>query len=395
MPEALRHRRADAVAAVAIIACVLVASLVTWFAGDLQQTTSIVAEPAPEAVAPADRVPATVRELWTAPSAATAVPVAGPATVVSADGSEVVGRAPRTGAPAWSYRRQLPLCTAASGFGAALAIYRRGDVCSEVTALDLTTGERGAQRNSSVRPVERLDVGRTYVVALDDTYLEVWRSDLVKTLHYGTVQTPAQPNQQPRPGCTYGSARPASGNLLAVLERCAGEAGDRLTVQRADPEWQDPEPPQEYFSAVLPVQGGVLVAATDQLVAVYEPGRLVTYDRSGARTAEFPLAVQLDPARPSMLVDELFWTTGPSVVALSPDDLRPQWSMGGALGTPALMAGRLLVPVPGGIVPVDPATGTADPLVPVDRAGYTGPVALAVVGGVVVEQRGSSIHALG
>ncbi|MGA9871972.1 MAG: hypothetical protein WBQ44_12620, partial [Rhodococcus sp. (in: high G+C Gram-positive bacteria)] len=59
-----------------------------------------------------------------------------------------------------------------------------------------------------------------------------------------------------------------------------------------------------------------------------------------------------------------------------------------------VMAGRLLVPVTGGLAVTDPATGNIERTIPVDRGSYTGPVRTTVMGDVVVEQRGDQLVAL-
>ena len=89
------------------------------------------------------------------------------------------------------------------------------------------------------------------------------------------------------------------------------------------------------------------------------------------------------------------WFTGSGVQALNSTDLTPAWSMPGALGSGAVMAGRLLVPVPDAIAVVELATGTVIAEIPIDRGDYDGPVQTSVIGDVVVEQRGSDLVALG
>ena len=133
--------------------------------------------------------------------------------MVTGDGSEVIGRDPLTGEPHWRYARNLPLCTVGSGWDRALAVYQRGQFCSEVTALDGGTGIREAQRNADTTAgVQLLDNGML-AAATSTEFLEVWRSDLVRTLEYGVVQAPEQPERQPRAGCRYGSFALVTGRL--------------------------------------------------------------------------------------------------------------------------------------------------------------------------------------
>ena len=88
------------------------------------------------------------------------------------------------------------------------------------------------------------------------------------------------------------------------------------------------------------------------------------------------------------------WWTGAGTVALALGDLSPRWMMPGALGPGALMAGRLLIPVPGGIAVVEAETGSIEQTIAFDRGDYSGPVSTAVIGDIVVEQRGDELVAL-
>jgi hypothetical protein len=88
-----------------------------------------------------------------------------------------------------------------------------------------------------------------------------------------------------------------------------------------------------------------------------------------------------------------YWFTGSATVALD-RDLRPLWTRPGTLGPGSMFAGRLLVPIPGGLSVLDPATGQQIQSLPVDRGRYLGPVGVATAGPVVLEQRGDALVAL-
>jgi hypothetical protein len=329
--------------------------------------------------------------------------------VVTGTEGVVAGRDLRSGAIRWSYRRDRPLCAAVAAFHQVVAVYRRGETCSEVTALDWASGRRGAQRTGPVEAPTRLISAGNLLAASGRRYLEVWRFDLVRTLVYGRLPTPAQPATQPRPDCLHGSmalsfgSRPGgAGARLAVVERCAGERS-RLTVQRSDP--KEPEVPEVIFSVLLPGQQARVVALSGDRVAVAlpNPARLVVLDGLGKTVAEHPLAVpdadlQGDPF--GGVVDitetptELYWFTGSATVALDTADLRPRWIRPGSLGTGTEVARRLLLPVPGALAVLDTTTGEQIGALPVDRGGYRGPVATASSDGVVLEQRGDTLVAL-
>ncbi|MCJ0890546.1 hypothetical protein [Rhodococcus sp. ARC_M5] len=412
-----RRTRTDLTAAAVIAVVVVVAASIAWFTGDARGTTSIPAEePLPQAE-PATSVPTALTELWRAPSAATEsartpFPVVTGSTVVTADGGSVLGRDPRSGEQSWSYTRDLPLCSVVSSWNTAVAVYRDDRGCSQVTELDGPTGERTAQRTSDADDAVRLSSDGTYVTSRGDTRMELWRSDMVRTLEYGRVDAPVNPGSQPRNGCTLLSSA-STNSRTAVLEQCPGEAAARLSL--LDPAPEDASEPEEYGSTVVPelvpeAEGptaGRIIAITGSLVALYipaangTPDRVGLYDGTAARTSEFILPEDLSPIRdspnfPATTAGSVFsWFTGTGVQAFDSTGLSPLWTVPGALGGGAVMAGRLLVPVPDAISVVDIATGVSLADIPVDRGGYDGPIQTSVIGDVVVEQRGADVVALG
>lgn len=413
-PPERRHRR-DLVAAGAVVT-VLAALVVTLAAtSDIAGTTSRTAAAPIVAPPPASGAPAAFATAWEAASPGTPAPVvAGPA-VVTADGSTVVGRDARTGDERWSYTRDLPLCTVGAGFpgveqGRVLAAYANGDLdpprgggdgayCSELTMLSGDTGARVGARNPDARPGTRLLADDTYVLATGTDRLEVWRSDLVRTLEYGTVPAQEQVGRQPRPDCTHGSAA-LGGRRVAVVERCPGEAADRLTVLAADGA-DGAEKPEERFSVLLPGSGAAVVAvsAAQVAVALPDPARLIVLDDAGAQVSVSEVdGTVADPPGgvvPTSSDDtRRYWFTGSSVVALDATQLALLWTLPDALGPPVRYGVDLLVPVRDGIRVVDAGRGTPGRLLPVPRPDPDAPVALAVDGDVLLEQRGGRVAAL-
>jgi len=403
-----RRRRSDVVAAVALTVVLIGVTVVLWVTGDAANTSS---RPAAEPITTppaATGVPSAVTEVWRAPSGATVAPVvAGPA-VVTGDGDLVVGRDALTGEERWSYQRDRPLCTVSAGFpradegrGRVLALYAEDSQwCTELTALRPDTGARAAASNPDMRPGTRLLASGSSVVATGSAYLEVMRSDLVKTLEYGAVPVVVQVKAQPRPQCTHPSVA-IGADRLGVVERCPGEANDRLSLVATDGE-KGAEEPEQDFSVPLPGTGAVIVAVSAERVAVALPGppRLLLYDHAGLQVGEYPLDVPdpdlADPPGGAVATatydHRITWWTGSRTIALDSRELTPQWTAPDALGPAVAYADALLVPVPGGLRVLDPAGGTELRTIPVDRPA--GPVRLAALGEMLLEQRGGEVVAL-
>jgi hypothetical protein len=406
LPPAERRRRRDVVVAAVLVLAGAAGTAALWASSPAEGTVST---PAATPVAAPPEPPEAVTgftEAWRAASPATPVPVVTDPVVVTGDGGAVTGRDALTGQVRWSYTRDVPLCTVGTGFpdndgGRALALYRNGTWCSELTSLHPDTGLRDRQRNPDVRPGTRLLETGPLVAATGENYLEVFRSDLVKTVEYGDVPTPRQVGRQPRPTCeSIGFATTAG--RLAVLQQCPGERAERLTV--VVPDGAEADKPQEEFSVPLAGSGGTLVAVSADRVAVAlpNPPRLQVLDRSGGQVGLIGLDVPAAELRPpaggvATVTDDgdlISWWTGSRTVALDAEDLTPLWTLTGTLGPGLNYAGRELVPVPAGLVEVAPETGRVERTLPVPRDTPRGPVVAAELGEMLVEQRGPEVVAL-
>lgn len=425
--------RWDLLATALIVIALLVAGLTIYSFSDARATVSQTSNPPLPMLDAPTTMPPTLGEVWRAPSAATQNAVATAQVVVTADNGAVLGRDPLTGEERWRYQRDLPLCTVAPAFGQILAVYRRGDTCSEVTALDPATGKRGAQRNGDAEEGTRLLFdGAQHLTTTGKRYLEGWRSDLVKTQEYGQVRAMVQPGKQPRTGCAYGSVA-VTHNRVGVIERCPDDPGDRLTVFKPNP--KDWDKPEVFTSTVLNGDRARVVALGPERVAVVlpDPARLLVYDANGAQQFEQPLNLpasdlQGDPeggvvptttalsarcsdgsATPltfaanttcptgepaSTQPTVVYWWTGSRTIALATGTLTPLWTMENTLGPGTLFAGRLIVPTAQGLTIADPSSGAVLGRVAVDRGGYRGLITLASAGPVLVEQRGGTLVAL-
>ncbi|MFH5210982.1 hypothetical protein [Antrihabitans spumae] len=401
-----RRSRGDLIAAALIVVFVIVAATVVWLRSDARGTTSITAEFPAVQPETALSVPENLGERWRADSGVTDLPLVAEGAVVTADGDAVIGRDPATGDEIWRYQRNMPLCDVISAWGDVVAVYRDRRGCSQVTALRGSDGLRQGNRTSDADDAVTLGFDGTYVRSQGATRIELWRSDLVRTVEYGRIDAPVNPNSQPRSGCTIDSAA-SSSSKLAVLERCPGEPTDRLTVQNPAP--KDAQKPEESGSVVLeelsPGTSGVRILATaGDKTALYLPGdggaskpRIGVFDGNAKAIAQYPLPALLSPdAKVSKVGTGYNIWTGSQVVALSSTDLAPLWTFDGALGPGGAMAGRTLIPVADGIAVVDPITGQQQSRITFARNdSASGPITTAVLGNYVFEQRGSQLVALG
>ncbi|ASO18569.1 hypothetical protein FHR81_002977 [Actinoalloteichus hoggarensis] len=396
-----RRTKVDVLVVVLIVVVALGVGAVSWYTGDLRATTLRTAGESAEVPAPPTRLPPSLAEVWSAPSPATDRPsVAGPSVVVGADGT-VRGLDPFSGEGRWSYERDLPLCTVGAQWDRAVAVYAKSRNCSEVTSLDGDTGERGPQRNTDAEQDTTLLGDGTYLTATGRRLTEVWGSNLVRTLQYGRVPALVNPDRQPRVDCEH-RAFAAGDARLAVIERCAEDPAERLTVLKARPE--DDDRPEEDFSVPLDEPDTTVIATSDAftVIAAPSPPTLIVYDSHGIRVEHSPLPFTEDEfdtaARPVPLTtiteEHVFWYAAGTTTALSADDGRLLWTTADTLGSGTLFAGTLLVPVPGALAVLDPSTGERLGELPVDRGDHDGPITMDSIGPVLLEQRGDTLVAL-
>ena len=98
----------------------------------------------------------------------------------------------------WTYeRRDADLCSLGTAWNKIVASYRTGVGCGDVVAIDAATGEysdtRSARSSDEVVPISSND----RVGTVSTERIELWRSDLVRTVEYGDVDAKQEPNMQP------------------------------------------------------------------------------------------------------------------------------------------------------------------------------------------------------
>lgn len=403
-----RRTRADVITAVAIAVVLVIVAVSAWACSDARGAESVTATEPARRPPYADRLPTRPKELWRAPDTVGDRVLTSEGAVVTADGGTVTGRDPVTGAQVWRYRRDLPLCGVESQFGMVIAVYRDDRGCSQTTMLSGQDGRRRTARSSYMDDTVRLSTDGTYVLALGPRRLEMWRSDLVRTLEYGYVDAKVNAKTQPRHGCALISAA-SSPSRLAVLERCPNEPANRLTV--LDPAPEDNTVPEEFGTHVLDGPGADspdarVLAVSDSRIVLYRPGvggrtprapRLTVFDATGNPLVVHELSAPLTASATTTRIGSAYFVfTGNSVIALHASTFDPMWTAPDALGGPALMAGELLVPVTGAIAALDPTTGAVSTRIPVPRKDHDGsPISIGVLGTTILERRGGELVALG
>ncbi|MGH3594460.1 MAG: Rv3212 family protein [Mycobacterium sp.] len=399
-----RRTRADLLAAAAIVVVVAVAAAVIWWTSDARATISRPAPvPAPNPT-PARAVPASLKQLWTATSTATAQPVVVGGTVVTGDNRAVDGRDPVKGEVRWSYARDSDLCGVSWVYRYAVAVYRDDRGCGQVSTIDGSTGRRGPARSSYADKHVVLSSDGATVLSAGDTRLELWRSDMVRMLSYGEIDARVKPSSQGlHSGCRLVSAAGGSA-AVSVLEACGKQANLRLSLLRPSKDEDEPEQ-RDVPEPGIGVDSGARVLAVAQTnTAVYLPvpqPRVDVLDETGGTVASMLLPKPPSPSGAVLRSGNLItWWTGDAVMVFDAANLTYRYTIaaGGSsvpLGPATMMAGKLLVPVTGGIAVCDPATGASERYLPVSRPTGSSAVVPAVSGSQILEQRGDTVVALG
>jgi hypothetical protein len=398
-----RRTRGDMVAALAIVVVVAVVAALIWWTSDARATISRpAATPVPNPT-PAREVPASLQQLWSVPSPKTTLPVLAGGSVVTGDGRTVEGRDPATGATLWSYARDVDLCGVTSVYHYAVAVYPDVRGCGQVSTIDGKTGRRGPVRTGYADPEVTLSSDGTTVLSAGDSRLELWRSDMVRMLSYGSLDARIKPGVPASPVCRLVSAA-ASSAAVSVLEACPKQPDLRLTLLRPADEEDTPDLKYVPQPGVTDDSGARVIAVSGTTTAVYVPTPKPTVnivDETGATVASTLLPKPPSPqATASRTGDLITWWTGDAVLVFDADGLRYKYTVSPVgdnvpLGPAAIMAGRLIVPVTDGYDVFDPATGAGDRHIPLARPAGHSAVVPAVAGSTVLEQRGGDLVALG
>lgn len=464
------RRRRDVAFAGGIGVVVLVAATALYLTSDAHSVAHRSSE-AIEVTAP-HSAPSSLTERWTSSAPVDFAPLVSPyGVVVTGDGHTVTGLDAATGQPRWTYgRSNLPMCALTSGDTTAaritddsgvhgiLVAYAKGDHCSEITVLDPRTGDIVSkdgiprQRTTLTELGAVIAFGGSYAASATPDLIEMWRSDLVRTIQYGNQPTPVKPGTR-HLGCAFTDIALANTHF-ATLEDCPDTSADsRLVINYADPgntpigrkkDWNTFKfLPRAEFDLGTEHARIVGITRTEVAVLVDEPAPAVVVYGTGATvppkgtttgapttgatptgttstgTAEDPaepvfteisrapvdvpaarITDSLDPTTPgihptasTISGDTRYSVFGQTLLAVRGARLADHWTMDGVLGTVSVVGSQVLAPVTGGLAVVDGGTGRLLRTIPVDRGGYTGPVDVRTSGDMVIEIRGAEVVA--
>ena len=341
---------------------------------------------APDTPVPPEQatLPASVRQLWTAPTGAAAAPVEGP-SVIETGADRVAGLDPTTGRERWSYRRgNATLCDATRQDGVVLALFAKSHGCRDLVALDAATGQRRWYRTVEITTPARLTSSTGTAVVTGGGQLIAL--DTGGGLNRWTYSTS---------GCTLDPAV-VGADAVATVSRCAG--GQRKLVVHT------PTGDKAPWIGSLPPGSDPHVLTTDGRVVVLTGNTLSTYsvaeDKNG-KTVAAPAGDVLDDrlagsGAPAAVVDGdvlVVWT-GETAAGVDLRTPTVRWTAP-ATGPPALTDDhQLLLAGPDGFTLRPPETGrpvttvAAGTAVP-DRAG------LSRIGSLIVAAGGGRIVAYG
>lgn len=394
MVRPLRRKRGDLVATGVIAAVSLAAVAGVWLTAPIRGSELTPAAAEFVAAPPLEAVPDSLSPAWSLPDA----PLPGVHRPVIVDGllityaDHTVTATDPAGATVWTYRRDLELCSLGAAWGKVVTTWRAANGCGDAVAIDADSGRYDGTR-SAVSPDRVVALTSNDRIGTAGTErLELWRSDMVRTVEYGEVEGVQEPDLQPHPECRITSALTRT-ELLATTEVCPDGQGTWLRFQETSPE--ESRSPRITGEIRLEDPDARLLAVGQEGAAVLDGGELISYSEGGREIARQPMAatprgedgLPFSPVTADLPHHVTFHEDG-RLYLLAPGNLTVKHILDGAVGTGVAVGDRLLMPTVEGIAVVDWNTGDTERVIPVDRGGYEGTVTLGVMGGTVVEKRG-------
>ncbi|KQB87562.1 hypothetical protein [Corynebacterium lowii] len=396
----LRRTRRDlaATAALGLLAALAVGGVVlTAPIRDAHPSPNLEEYQAPPSLS---AVPTGLQESWRVPDAPTpgvSKPLYSYGLTFTRDAHSVYAR-DAAGEVRWSYGRDdAEICSLGAAWGSVVVTYRTHAGCGDVVALNAKTGEYKHTRSSRNSEFTSAISSNDRVGTVSAQHVELWRSDLVRTVEYGEVEAKQEPELQPHEECSLSSALTRK-DLLAVTETCPDQDGSWLRLQEATPE--SSREPKITGEVHLPHAQAWLVAVGESAAAVYVPGttpQLISYNKEGTELSR--REVQASPLMEETSPDEVLspltadlptrmsWFDGQRLYLFHPSDLSVTQVIEDAEGTGAGVADRLLYPTASGIAVADAENAHVERTLEVSRPHTPSFLALSVVGETLVERQ--------
>lgn len=427
LPSPERRSRTDIIATAVIVAGLALGGAGVWLGSDAHSVQHHVADGEPKEIATSsEELPRDVRQLWTAKTQGEDL-VADRGGVVAIEGTKVKMLEMNSGQQRWSYDKGEDVCTVMRGWDKITMVFRGPKGCGQAVSLDSSTGQYWSTRDALAPDEVNAINGEDIIGTVSGSRVELWRSDLVRTVEVGKPFTPVKVGKQEYTKCTFTSAATA-GHLLATMQACPkkngrdddgansathkAESGKKI-VRLLNTTPEDSDAPETWHTFRVPA-GSELVAASEYRAAIAIPpqekkaGRIQVLSKEGDFHnfsvdvgTEIPDRVSRNNTalyRPQVVRTKAMtgWFNGRALVALNPETLRPMWSLPDALGAGVAVRDKVAVPIRNkGIAIVNPATGKVERTIAVDRGGYEGSVELASSGHTFVEKRGDQLIGLG
>lgn len=433
LPAPEQRSRRDLIAVVLIALALVVTILGVWAfsqAGSVER--ELAAQPLSESPQPAgskndpSTIPASVKPLWDRPNT-TGLLVTAKGGVLAVEGRKATMFAAKDGREVWSYTRDRDICGAASDWDRIILVFRSPKGCGEAVSFDASTGQYAHTRDAIAAENVDMFTSNSNVGTISPTRIELWRSDLVRTVEVGKQEAPPQANQQPNTECAFTSALMRQ-DLLATSQKCPGRDQRLVRLLKTTPKRNDT--PEKYHQFTVPAGAEVVAVSKDKAVIYIhgngvraaskddqqgsrfqilsedgkfsqvpaDPSRMYGQHQDGANAGEVSYGGSVPGVLQPYAADlphHITWWDGERLIAFHPTTLEPLLTVQGAIGTGDDMGGRALVPVKNGIAVVNWDNGQLERTIPVDRAGYQGPVVLKVTDGKIVEKRGDTTVVLG
>lgn len=426
LPSPERRSRTDIIATAVIVAGLALGGAGVWLGSDAHSVQHHVADGESKEIATSsEELPRDVRQLWTAKTQGEDL-VADRGGVVAIEGTKVKMLEMNSGQQRWSYDKGEDVCTVMRGWDKTTMVFRGPKGCGQAVSLDSSTGQYWSTRDALAPDEVNAINGEDIIGTVSGSRVELWRSDLVRTVEVGKPFTPVKVGKQEYTKCTFTSAATA-GHLLATMQACPkkngrdddggssathkAESGKKI-VRLLNTTPEDSDAPETWHTFRVPA-GSELVAASEYREAIAIPpqekkaARIQVLSKEGDfhnfsvdvgteipdRASRNNTAVY----RPQVVRTKAMtgWFNGRALVALNPETLRPMWSLPDAQGAGVAVRDKVAVPIRNkGIAIVNPATGKVERTIAVDRGGYEGSVELAFSGHTFVEKRGDQLIGL-